>query len=131
MLFSLLSITYGGIGYRFFSDSQLKNLSITAVVSGIVGLVLFVSPSSKMGNNLWLVVEITNIVLSLVLGYYLVKIEEEQKDKKVVNLMLFGLFGCLGVTGLVAGLIHFRGKQIEKTELAKVQQVYERLTSNQ
>jgi hypothetical protein len=130
MLFSLLSITYGGIGYRFFSDSQLKNLSISAVVYGIVGLVLFVSPNSKMGN-LWLVVEITNIVLSLVLGYYLVKIEEEQKDKKVVNLMLFGLFGCIGVTGLVAGLIHFRGKQTEKAELSKVRQVYERLTSNQ
>jgi uncharacterized membrane protein len=130
MLFSLFSIAYGGIGYRFFTDPQLKNLSLSAMILGTIGLILFLFRSSPLGN-LWLVVEITNIVLWFVLFYYLAKLSEDKKDDNILKMMVFAVLGCVGVTGLFVGLIQFREKQKEKTELSKVRQVYERLTSNQ
>jgi len=128
MLFSLLSITYGGIGYRFFTDSQMKMLCVSAIVLGIIGVGLFISGMNKS----WGVIEFTNIFMWSILFYYLYNLEltDDEKDK-MNKIVTIGVLGSIGATGLVGGLLFFRLKRTESTELSKVREVYERLTSNQ
>jgi len=136
MLFSLLSITYGGIGYRFFTDSQLKILSLSAIILGIIGIALFVFGMELRSDqrifNSWGVAELVNLIMWSILFYYLenLVLTDVEKDKKN-QMITVGALGSIGATGLVGGLIFFRRKRTESTELSKVREVYERLTSNQ
>lgn len=133
MLFSLLSISYGGIGYRFFTDPRLKNLSLSAIVLGSIGVLNFpiaIETGYKISNGLLWVVEIINLFIWAVLIIYLTEFKEmdqQQRDK----LMTYALLGSFGVTALVVSLVQFRLKRKDSIELDKVRKVYERLTMNQ
>jgi hypothetical protein len=133
MFGSLLLISHGGVGYRIFTDPRLKNLSISTMVMGTIGVLIFIVSmdlkSSSRLFDIWLVIEMINVILWSVLYYYLYNFTEIDLGQKNSMIFIAGL-GSIGVAGLIGGLIHFRRKRVISTELGKVRQVYDRLTSN-
>lgn len=133
MFGSLLLISHGGVGYRIFTDPQLKNLSISTMVMGTIGVLVFIVSmdlkSSSRLFDIWLVIEMINVILWSVLYYYLYNFTDIELGQKNSMIFIAGL-GSIGVAVLIGGLIHFRRKRVISTELGKVRQVYDRLTSN-
>jgi hypothetical protein len=102
-------------------------------VMGTIGVLIFIVSmdlkSSSRLFDIWLVIEMINVILWSVLYYYLYNFTEIDLGQKNSMIFIAGL-GSIGVAGLIGGLIHFRRKRVISTELGKVRQVYDRLTSN-
>lgn len=133
MFGSLLSISHGGIGFQIFTDPQLKNLSLSTMVMGTIGILVFLVSMDFRSNprffDAWMVIEVINFILWTILFYYLYVFTGIEVEKKN-SMLAIGLLASIGATGLIGGFIYFRRKNTISNELGKVRQVYDRLTSN-